>query len=57
MITLSEVYLSEMASTQMLVKQVNTPVDGIIIIDYHHVQLSIVNAHSKGTIFFPYEQH
>ena len=55
MMTRSEVYHCEMSSTLKLVKQVINHGDGILIIDYDLVQLSIVNTHYERTIFLPYE--
>ncbi|KAK4716441.1 hypothetical protein R3W88_014779 [Solanum pinnatisectum] len=57
MIARFEVYLRKVTSTLKLVEQVINPRDRIIVLDCDFVQLPIVNAHSKRTVFLFHEQH
>lgn len=51
MITRSKINLREALHTLKLIKQIINPRKRIFILYGHFVQLTIINAHTKGTIF------
>ncbi|KAK4723975.1 hypothetical protein R3W88_026754 [Solanum pinnatisectum] len=54
-ITRSEINLREITGPLKLIKEVVNCWKRIFLLDIHLVQLFIVDAHRKGTIFFPYK--
>ena len=51
MVTSAKVYLGVDSRSSQLIKQVINPRQWVPILDHIHVQLSVVNAQSKGPVF------
>jgi hypothetical protein len=56
MISRSKINLGKKLSIPQLVQEVIYPQQRVLVLDYHGIQIPVVNAHPHGTIFLLHKQ-